>query len=163
MALNVLLRKQKPPRGTNRSWWSEARRPLSNAYEPGWLTKSISASSRSSLGKGCAFSSLSSMSRWNWNKRGCSSPRREQICGSAWSSKIRTSNLLDLHTIGRTFPHLPDILHRPVPGPLGFSIRAVGARTANGWLRLDEVLNHETCLPEEPYPLAIGQLEIHLV
>src|SRR5579864_4966173 len=32
------------------------------------------------------------MSRWNWKEQGCSRPRREPICGSASSSKIRTYN-----------------------------------------------------------------------
>ena len=61
------------------------------------------------------------------------------------------------------FAQLPDVLHGPVPGPFVFGLAAVCAGSTGRRPRFDQVLNHEAVSPEEPDPLAVGQLEVYLV
>src|SRR6266567_2629386 len=61
------------------------------------------------------------------------------------------------------FAQLPNVLHRPAPGPGRLGCVTICAGGARGWLRLDQVSHHEARSPEEPDPVSIWQLKIHLV
>ena len=50
-----------------------------------------------------------------------------------------------------------------MPGPSRLGGVPIRAGCIPGWLCFDQVFHHEARSPEEPDPLAIGQLKIHLV
>src|SRR5579863_6068934 len=63
----------------------------------------------------------------------------------------------------RFFAQFPDIFHRPVSGPLCFLAGSVRTGCFCWRLHFNQVFNREAILTEEPYPFAIGQLELHRV
>src|SRR2546421_8473337 len=71
-------------------------------------------------------------------------------------------NLLNDYLLS-LFAQLPNVLHRPTPGPGGLGCVTICAGGAGGWLRLDQIFHHEARSPEEPDPVSVGQLKIHLV
>src|SRR5215831_11511691 len=60
-------------------------------------------------------------------------------------------------------PHPPNILNRPAPRPRRLGLIPVGADHTFRGSRLYQIFHRKTISPEKANPLAICQLEIHLI